>query len=157
MGYGWAVLEGARMAASGAGAEEITAFIQDWLDHVRVVFCPLDLRFAKKSGRVSAAAAFVGEALGLKPVMTFEDGDSKILAKVRGEKNVLGTLLSMCRKERRTDTPYLLIRAGNKAAADQLLAACREELGGEPAMEYYIGGVIAINAGPNLVGLVYRT
>ena len=32
-----------------------------------------------------------------------------------------------------------------------------EELGGEPAMEYYIGGVIAINAGPNLVGLVYRT
>ena len=35
--------------------------------------------------------------------------------------------------------------------------ACREELGGEPAMEYYIGGVIAINAGPNLVGLVYRT
>lgn len=157
MGYGWAVLEGARMAAAGAGAEEITAFIQDWLDHVRVVFCPLDLRFAKKSGRVSAAAAFVGEALGLKPVMTFEDGDSKILAKVRGEKNVLGTLLSMCRKERRTDTPYLLIRAGNEAAADQLLAACREELGGEPAMEYYIGGVIAINAGPNLVGLVYRT
>ena len=157
MGYGWAVLEGARMAAAGAGAEEITAFIQDWLDHVRVVFCPLDLRFAKKSGRVSAAAAFVGEALGLKPVMTFEDGDSKILAEVRGEKNVLGTLLSMCRKERRTDTPYLLIRAGNEAAADQLLAACREELGGEPAMEYYIGGVIAINAGPNLVGLVYRT
>ena len=154
----WITLSpGARMAAAGAGAEEITAFIQDWLDHVRVVFCPLDLRFAKKSGRVSAAAAFVGEALGLKPVMTFEDGDSKILAKVRGEKNVLGTLLSMCRKERRTDTPYLLIRAGNEAAADQLLAACREELGGEPAMEYYIGGVIAINAGPNLVGLVYRT
>ena len=157
MGYGWAVVQGARMAAGGASAEEVAAFIQDWVDHVRVLFVPLDLRFAKKSGRVSAAAAFVGEALGLKPVMTFEDGDSKILAKVRGEKNVLGTLLSMCRKERRTDTPYLLIRAGNEAAADQLLAACREELGGEPAMEYYIGGVIAINAGPNLVGLVYRT
>ena len=64
MSYGWAVVEGAKQAAAGADADTVVAYIQDWLDHVRVVFAPLDLRFAKKSGRVSAAAAFVGEALG---------------------------------------------------------------------------------------------
>ena len=51
----------------GTDPDKVVAYIQDWLDHVRVLFAPLDLRFAKKSGRVSAAAAFVGDALGLKP------------------------------------------------------------------------------------------
>ena len=157
MGYGWAVVQGARMAAGGAGAEEVVAFIRDWVDHVRVLFVPLDLRFAKKSGRISAAAAFVGEALGLKPIMTFENGESKILAKVRGEKNVISTLVDLCRKERQPGSPYLLIRAGNDEQADRLKEACLRELGEEPALEFCIGGVIAINAGPNLIGLVYRS
>ena len=157
MGYGWAVVQGARMAAGGAGAEEVVAFIRDWVDHVRVLFVPLDLRFAKKSGRISAAAAFVGEALGLKPIMTFENGESKILAKVRGEKNVISTLVDLCRKERQPGSPYLLIRAGNAEQADRLKEACLRELGEEPALEFCIGGVIAINAGPNLIGLVYRS
>ena len=157
MSYGWAVVEGAKMAAAGAQAQEIVDYIQDWMDHVRVVFAPLDLRFAKKSGRVSAAAAFVGEALGLKPIMTFENGDSKILAKVRGEKNVLSTLVDLCRKERQPGSPYLLIRAGNTEQADKLEEACCQALGEKPAAECYIGGVIAINAGPNLVGLIYRS
>ena len=157
MSYGWAVVEGAKMAAAGAQAQEIVDYIQDWMDHVRVVFAPLDLRFAKKSGRVSAAAAFVGEALGLKPIMTFENGDSKILSKVRGEKNVLSTLVDLCRKERQPGSPYLLIRAGNAEQADKLEEACCQALGEKPAAECYIGGVIAINAGPNLVGLIYRS
>jgi len=155
MGYGWAVLQGAKMAAEGAEADQVVAYIQDWVDHVRVIFAPLDLHFAKKSGRVSAAAAFMGEALGLKPIMTFADGESKVLAKVRGEKNVIASLLKLCKEERRPDTPYLLIRANNADQSYKLLAACQEELGISPALEYFIGGVIAINAGPNLVGMIY--
>ena len=157
MGYGWAVVRGAELAAGGAGAEEVVSFIQDWVDHVRVLFVPLDLRFAKRSGRISAAAAFVGEALGLKPIMTFENGESKIMAKVRGEKNVISTLVDLCRKERPPGSPYLLIRAGNDEQADRLKEACLRELGEGPALEFCIGGVIAINAGPNLIGLVYRS
>ncbi|MGI5963300.1 MAG: DegV family protein [Lawsonibacter sp.] len=156
MSYGWAVIQGVRMAQQGVEAEEIVAYIEDWIAHVRVLFAPLDLRFAKKSGRVSAAAAFVGEALGLKPIMTFENGDSKILSKVRGEKNVISTLVEYCQKERRPDSPYLLIRAGNAEQADKLEAACCQALGQAPSAEFYIGGVIAINAGPNLVGLIYQ-
>jgi len=157
MGYGWAVVQGAKMAAGGAEPREIVDYIQDWVDHVRVIFAPLDLRFAKKSGRVSAAAAFVGEALGLKPVMTFTDGESRILSKVRGEKAVLTRLVELCKSERRPGTPYLMIQGSNVEQSEKLLEACRRELGEEPALCYRIGGVIAINAGPNLVGVIYRT
>lgn len=156
MGYGWAVVQGAKMAAEGAEAQAVVDFIQDWVDHVRVVFAPLDLRFAKKSGRVSAAAAFVGEALGLKPVMTFTDGESKILAKVRGEKAVVAKLAEMCKSGRKEGTPYLMIQGNNTEQSEKLLEVCRQELGEEPALSYHIGGVIAINAGPNLIGIIYR-
>lgn len=156
MAYGWAVAEAVKMARSGAEAGEIVAYIQDWLDHVRVVFAPLDLRFAKKSGRISAVAAFMGEALGLKPIMTFTDGESKILAKVRGEKNVISTIVDLCRKERQPGTPYLLIRGNNQEQSARLREACLSALGEDAALEYPIGGVVSINAGPNVVGLVYR-
>ena len=156
MGYGWAVVQGARMAAAGAAPQEIAGYIQDWVDHVRVVFAPLDLRFAKKSGRVSAAAAFVGEALGLKPIMTFAGGESKILAKVRGEKAVAAKLTEMCKTERQPGSPYLIIQGNNAEQSGRLLELCRQELGEEPALSFHIGGVIAINAGPNLIGVIYR-
>ena len=122
MGYGWAVVQGARMARDGADEGEVVAYIQDWIDHARVIFAPLDLRFAKKSGRVSAAAAFMGDALGLKPIMTFENGDSKVLSKVRGEKNVVPALLELCRKTRKPGTPYLVIEGNNREQAARLEA-----------------------------------
>ena len=156
MGYGWPVVQGARMAAAGAEPQKIVDYIQDWVDHLHVNFAPLDLRFAKKSGRVSAAAAFVGEALGLKPIMTFIDGESKILAKVRGEKAVVAKLAELCKTQRKPGTPYLMIQGNNQEQSGKLLDLCRQELGEEPAMAFSIGGVIAINAGPNLIGVVYR-
>ena len=156
MGYGWAVVQGARMARDGANEEEILTYLRDWIDHARVIFAPLDLRFAKKSGRVSAAAAFMGDALGLKPIMTFENGDSKVLSKVRGEKNVVPALLELCRKTRKPGTPYLVIEGNNREQAARLEEEAAKSLGAPADMTYSIGGVIAINAGPNLIGLVYR-
>ena len=47
MAYGWAVVQGARMAREEKPVQEILAYIQDWIDHARVLFAPLDLRFAK--------------------------------------------------------------------------------------------------------------
>ena len=156
MGYGWAVLQGAKMARGGASAEEILPYLQDWLQHVRVLFAPLELLFAKKSGRISDAAAFVGDALGLKPIMTFENGDSKVLSKVRGEKNVIPALLEQCKKTRKPGTPYLLIQGSNREQADRLAEESAAALGTAAEMSYCIGGVIAINAGPNLIGLIYQ-
>lgn len=156
MTYGWAVVLGARMAREGKNAEEVAAAIQDWVDHSQVVFGLYDLKFAKKSGRVSAAAAFVGDALGLKPIMTFQDGESKILTKVRGEKNVIPAILDQIKPAIDPDAPYLCLGGALEAENKLVCAASKEAFGKAPELFYYIGGVIAINAGPNLVGVVFR-
>lgn len=156
MAYGWAVIQGARMAREGRSVEEIAAFMQDWLDHVLVVFAPYDLKFAKKSGRISAAAAFLGDALGLKPIMTFTDGESEILTKVRGERNIIPAILDQCRPVIDPDAPYFCICGSLEHENQRLHQMCLDAFGRESEFDFYIGGVIAINAGPNLVGVVCR-
>lgn len=156
LAYGYAVIEGAKMAEAGASAEEVIAFIQDWIDHARILFVPFNLKHAKKSGRVSAASSFVGEALGLKPVLTFEDGKSSTITKVRGEKNVNATLLELIEDDRVEASPYCILRTTLPTQEEALIALLTKELGMPPAMETYIGGVISINAGSSLLGVVYR-
>lgn len=156
--YGYAVVE----AAKRAQEEEITAAqaveqIQDWLDHQKILFTIYDLKFARKSGRVSAAAAIMGGAMGIRPIMSFPNGDSKVLAKCRGDKNVIPAMLKMMREDMAPDSPYLVIHAAMPEHNAEISRACREALGYAPAEEFLIGGVIAINAGPNLVGVIYRT
>lgn len=156
MAYGWAAVEAARMAARGEEVAAILAFVQDWVSHARPMLVPLSLQFVKKSGRVSAAAAFVGDVIGLKPLITFEQGESKIVAKARGEKKAIRELVELCRKERRAGTPYMLVYGNNEEQRSQLRELCVEMLDQPPTLEYPVGCIISINTGPNMVALIYR-
>ncbi|MBQ8525125.1 MAG: DegV family protein [Clostridia bacterium] len=156
MSYGWAVVEAARKANEGASVEDIIAGIMDWVENTRPMFVPMTLKFVKKSGRVSAAAAFVGDALGLKPVITFENGESKVVSKIRGEKKVVKELLGMVKSERKPGTPYMIVYGNNDEQFSKLRDTCTEVLGDAPELEYPVGCVIGINTGPNIVGIIYR-
>lgn len=155
MAYGYIVLQAAKAVENGASAEEAIAMIRDWLDHVRILFTPYDLKYAKKSGRVSAAAAVLGDALGIHPIMSFPNGDSTVLAKVRGDKALIPAMLKLAQKERKEGTPYLQIKGSYEVWNQELAAACTDALGDAPVLSYYIGGTISINAGPNVAGLIY--
>lgn len=157
MGYGISVIEGARMIRDGATAEQVIAHIEEWLRHTRPVFVPLNLRCVKKSGRISPAAAFVGDALGLKPIITFEDGEAKIMDKARGERKAIATLVETCLRERRPGTNYALVYGKNEEAFARLKEACAQALDQPPIAEYPVGCVIAINTGSDMVGILYRT
>ena len=157
MAYGIGVIEGAQLVQAGASATEVIAHIEDWLEHTRPVFVPLNLRCVKKSGRISPAAAFVGDAIGLKPLITFEDGEAKIIDKVRGERRAISALLERCMKERRPGTNYAIVYGCNAEALDHLKKACAQIMDQPPIAEYQVGCVISINTGPNMVGILYRT
>lgn len=155
MAYGMAVVEAARMAKEGASVEEITAHIQDWIENTRPMFVPLNLKCVKKSGRISPAAAFVGDAIGLKPLITFEDGEAKILSKVRGEAKAIAALVDICKKERRRGTSYCLVYGNNLPAFEALKKAC-SGFDQPPMAEYNVGCIIGINTGPDMIGILYR-
>ena len=63
---------------------------------------------------------------GLKPLITFEDGEAKILSKVRGEHKAITALVDICMKERRPGTSYCLVHGKNQETFEQLKAACAQ-------------------------------
>ena len=157
MSYGIPVIEAARMIRDGASLEAVLAFLEEWLPHARPMFVPLNLKCVKKSGRISPAAAFVGDAIGLKPLITFEDGEAKILSKARGGNAAITALVQTCLKERKPGTSYALVHGYNQEAADKLRKACAEVMDQPPLTEYEVGCVISINTGPDMIGIIYRT
>ena len=157
MAYGIPVIEAARMAGSGRSSDEILEHLRDWLGHARPLFVPLNLKCVKKSGRISPAAAFLGDAIGLKPLITFEDGEAKILSKARGDNKAIAALVETCLRERKQGTNYALVYGSNRAAFEQLREACAKAFDIPPITEYQVGCVIGINTGPNMIGILYRT
>ena len=157
MAYGIGVIEGAQMVRQGASVAEVIAHIEEWLAHTRPLFVPLNLRCVKKSGRISPAAAFAGDAIGLKPLITFEAGEAKIIGKVRGERKAISALVEQCQKERRPGTNYALVYGSNQEAFGALKEACAQVMDLPPIAEYPVGCVIAINTGPDMIGILYRT
>ena len=99
----------------------------------------------------------MGEALGFKPMITFEDGEAKILSKVRGESKAISDLINRCKKERKPGTNYALVYGNNKDAYKKLKEECLKSFDIEPIAEYSVGCIIAINTGPNMIGILYRT
>lgn len=87
-----------QMRDSGMTASEIyTAILEERKEaHVLAIFNTLE--YLKLGGRISAAAAFAGGLLALKPVLTIEDGVVRILGKARGSRNGNNMLTEFAQK-----------------------------------------------------------
>jgi DegV family protein with EDD domain len=154
--YGYPVVEAARMAQEGVSPDEIVRFVQDWVDHAVIYFGMYSLKYASKSGRIPSAAAFVGEAIGLKAIMRIFDHQIVTAAKVRGEKNIIPTVLEKTVAEIEPGTPYCIVYGSDSAARDAMAAALTEALGYPPVDSYQIGAAVACNAGSRVVGSIFR-
>ncbi|MGN0313607.1 MAG: DegV family protein [Fusicatenibacter sp.] len=93
------VLEAKEMAENGASAEEIHQILdQDALE--ASIYLMVDtLKYLKKGGRITPAAAMIGSVLNLKPVLTIQGGKLDAFAKVRGVKQAKKVMLDAMKKD----------------------------------------------------------
>ncbi len=158
MAYGVAVKRAAEQAAAGEDFARIAADMRDWFSRLEIAFSVYSLDFVKKSGRVSCAAAFVGDLLGLRPMIVFSGGVATVVDKVRGDHNVVPKLLDVVRRraDRPEDYPFLVIRGTSVEQGDAFAALVQKEM---PAIHldgvYSVGSSVAINCGPSVVAAVY--
>ena len=156
IGYGYPVVEAAKKAEKGASPAEIVAYLEDWFANCRIYFAPYTLEFVKRSGRVGCAAAFVGELMGLKPIITFEDGESKTVAKVRGDKAVIPAIIKIAQERMIPHTPYCIIGGSVQEYIDTMDAETRKAFGYASSMTTTAGAAISINAGHRIIGIIIK-
>ena len=153
--YGVPVVHAAQMSADGASLEEILNYLTDILPRRQIYFGIYDLKYAAKSGRIPTAAAFLGTALNMKPVMNIFDHSITTAAKCRGERKLVEKVAELSIADMEPGSPYELAYGSDPACLEELRCLMVQQLGYEPAAIYQIGAAIAANAGPRAVGAVF--
>lgn len=155
--YGYPVIEAAKMAEAGKSADDIEKYLADWFEVCEVYLAAYTLRYVKKSGRISAAAAFAGELLGLKPVILLKGEGTKVVAKPRGEQNVIPKLADVTCERIEKGSPYIIIGGRDLARAEELAKVLTKRLGYPPVdIRFRVGGAIAANSGPDIVAAAFK-
>lgn len=155
MVLGFAVIEGARVAASGADAAGVADAIKGRAAAGRVFFYVDTLEFLRRGGRIGAAAAMLGTALRVKPILTVASGSVQPLEKARTTAKALNRIVDLAAEVaggrpvdicvQDVDTPQ---RAGN--LADDLVRRV-------PTAEVSrgsLGAVLSTHVGPGAIAVV---
>lgn len=152
MAYGYPVIQAAKKAEEGVPAAAILEYLEDWFSRVEILLGLYTLEYARKSGRIGAAAAFVGDILGVRPIIAMIDGETKTVDKVRGERNLVPRIAANCKQLEAEEV--LVVVGAEDERADELKAQLKKEMGVEPPV-YNLGASIVINSGPRCVAAVY--
>jgi DegV family protein with EDD domain len=156
MGLGFSVVAAAQAAAAGGGVEEVVAAAVECAARTDMVFYVDTLEHLRRGGRIGAAAALVGAALAVKPLLHVTDGKIAPLEKVRTASKALARLEDIA-VQRAGEGPVDLavhhLAAQDKASA--LLDRLRARI---PALVSShvseVGAVVGAHVGPGLLGVV---
>ncbi len=86
-GFGFLVSLAAKKRDSGADIETLVSYLQECIPHMCHWFTVTDLVYLKRGGRISPTLAFVGNLLGIKPVLHMDNEGHLInMTKVRGRR-----------------------------------------------------------------------
>lgn len=155
--YGYPVIEAVKMAEAGKSADEIEKYLADWFEVCEVYLAVYGLRYVKKSGRISAAAAFAGELLGLKPIILLKGEGTKVVAKPRGAQNVVPKLADVTCERIEKDSPYIVIGGKDLSHREELAELLTKRLGYPPVdYSFRVGGAVGANSGPDIVAVAFK-
>ena len=156
LGQGLLVTLAARQKEQGRTIEEVAAYVEETRDHLCHWFTVDDLHHLKRGGRVSAAAAFLGTMIQMKPVLHVDDEGRLIpVSKVRGRRASLRALLNKM-SELATNVDTVYISHGDcLEEAEDLAAAVKERFGAKEVYINFVGPVIGNHSGPGTMALFF--
>jgi DegV family protein with EDD domain len=156
MGLGYAVLAGARAARDGADVDAVEQEARAAAARTDTLFYVDTLEHLRRGGRIGAAAALLGTALAVKPLLHVTAGRIAPLEKVRTASKALARLEDLA-VERAGDAEVDLavhhLAAAEKAEAlAERLRARVPRVGALHVSE--VGAVVGAHVGPGLLGVV---
>ena len=157
-GYGLLVWLTVQEKRKGAALEQAAKFVEDTRFHLCHWFTVDDLVYLKRGGRVSAAAAFVGGLLNIKPVLHMDDPGHLIpMFKVRGRRASIKALADKYGElavNPGHDTVF--ISHGDCIDDAKLLEKMlAERFGAKVELITYVGPVIGSHSGPGTLALFF--
>ena len=142
---------------SGKTAGQIAAILEHAKEHLHLVAAIDDLKYLRKGGRLPAAVAVAGGMLGIKPLITIQDGKVAMAGKARG---LPGAYVALFKKveEMGGINPAFPALAGYTVSPREVTPIqtyLRDNLQQEDLLVRQIGCVIGTHAGPGAFGIAF--
>ena len=155
LGEGLFVIKAAEQLKDGVALDAIEEAIRAQVPSMCQSFTVDDLKYLKNTGRVSGAAAIIGNVLSIHPILIGDyEGKIVVKAKVRGMKRTLDALaeryaelalsktetIGIAHADNEEGKAYLVQRLRDKGLTGKCLSVCYE-----PVTGYHVGpGTVAL-------------
>lgn len=157
MGTGFAVLAAAEALAAGASAVQAARAAANRAASTRAYFYVDTLEYLRRGGRIGAAAALLGSALAVKPLLVVSEGRIGPLEKVRTSARALARIEELAaRAADAADTPVdvAVQHLANPQRAEAIARRLQDRLGLDQVHVSEVGAVIGAHVGPGMVAVV---
>ena len=150
MAMGFAVLAGAEVARDGGTIVEVAAVVTRRCASSSAFFYVDTLEYLRRGGRIGAAAAFVGSALSVKPLLSLVDGRIAPLEKVRTTAKALARLEEIAIEAAGSGPVDLAVHhLASLARAEQLAERLAARVPGVRELQVSeVGAVVGAHVGP---------
>lgn len=158
MALGSVVIEGAKMAESGASKEEIIDYMEECFKRDTAYFLVDDLTFLKNGGRIKATTMVISNMLDIKPILMVNDGLVEAYKKVRGIKKAVSVLVKYAeeRMENPEENEIVLFNSDADDKLKMLMDMLNEKVHPKKISVCNIGPIITAHAGLGLIGLYFK-
>ena len=159
LGSGIVTYYGALKYKDGATMDELDAYLDELIEHTATYFVVDDLTYLHRGGRVSGVSKVIGNLLGIKPILYFnEEGKILNIAKVKGMRKALATLIGYMKTkgDRLHDYKVFVMHADCEDEAKAFIANMKAEFGDLDVILQPVGPVIGAHCGPGTIGLIFH-
>lgn len=154
------VFEIAEMYKNGATAQEILKWAETEVDKFAIYFFANDLSFFRRSGRVKALTAFMGNLIGIRPVINMNsDGIMASVDKARGLNGTMDKIINYVTdlQENIKDHKVIIGHSDALPIAQTLGKRLTEKLGEDLDIEYVeVNPTAGSHCGPDGVGVCFH-
>jgi len=153
-GLGLLVIKAAKLKEAGLEINKISEEITKLIPHVKssIVFNSLDNLV--KGGRLSKTAGIIGNILGIKPILSVENGELVVTDKVRGNKKAIRTIWdNLDSKGIKEGEESIIVYIESKDIQDTLRKYLTEK--GTSFIECEVGCAVGVHSGSNACGVFF--
>jgi DegV family protein with EDD domain len=159
MAVGFAVLTGAEVARSGAAPAEVVAQVRRRAAAATTYFYVDSLEYLRRGGRIGTAAAMLGSALAVKPLLTVTDGEIRPYERVRTESKALArleelSLDALARAASNGAVDVAVHHLDNPDGARRLVERLQDRVLTGSVVISEVSAVLGVHVGPGTVGIV---
>lgn len=156
LGLGFSVIAAAKAAKSGKDASQIAQAAIEKGKSAKIWLAVETVDHLRKGGRIGAAQAIVGTALGIKPILQIESGKVVPFEKIRTSLRVNARLVELAVEATHDFGAKVEIgiqHSGNRDRADSLAKEIGKALPGVSVVVTELGAVLSAHAGPGAIAL----